>query len=414
MNKPRAILVLVALLSLVAGTFLRHETRVDERGLLRELAPDATFSGKSGSPPHYRSGQRLVAFNSYDVTQSVRGYAGPIKVLLVLGDDGRIKGIKLLSHRETKNYVHYLETPAYLGRFIGKSVFDRFEVDRDIDGISRATVSVEALAKTVRESSRTVAASVFGLQAGTGAAAAAGDWTGVWYAAVLLFGGTGYVLTRRDRRLQWIRDISLAAGIAVIGLYLASPFSVLHVFNLALLRPSSASLWYVIVGSTLVSLLVAGRFYCGWLCPFGALSELIARVPLRKWEIPPEQDDRWRKLKYVLLALATTAVFLSGSVDHGDYEPYITLFAFHGNMFAWTLVALSLLANLRVPRFWCRYLCPVAAFAAACARRDPAYVIRPDCPMGNRPDPETGECIRCNRCYAPSARTASDARREPS
>jgi polyferredoxin len=236
----------------------------------------------------------------------------------------------------------------------------------------------------------------------------------VWYAAVLFFGGTGYVLTRRGWKLQWMRDISLTAGIAIIGLYLASPFSVLHVFNLALLRPSSSALWYVIVGSTLVSLLVAGRFYCGWLCPFGALSEFIARAPLRKWSVPLEQDDRWRKLKYVLLAFATAVVFLSGNVDHGNYEAYITLFAFHGNAIAWTLVALSLLANMRVPRFWCRYLCPVAAFAAVCARRDPAYVSRPDCPMGNKPNPETAECIRCNKCYAPSARIASAARREPS
>ena len=400
MKKRRTILFLVALLSLATSPFLHQETAVDERAALRDLAPETTFSGKGGAPPHYRAGQDLVAFNSYDVTQSIRGYAGPIKVLVVLGDDGRIKGIKLLSHRETKNYVHYMESPAYLGRFIGKSVFDRFEVDRDIDGITRATVSVEALAKTVRESSRAVALNAFGLQAGAGQANEAGNWSWAWYAVVLVFGTVGYLLTRRDRLLR-LRDLSLAAGIIVIGLYLASPFSLLHVYNLALLRPSSSELWYVIVGSTVLSLFIAGRFYCGWLCPFGALSELIARLPTRKWTVPPEQDDRWRGFKHVLLAVVTAVVFLSGRVDHGNYEAYITLFAFHGNLFAWTLLALSLLANLRVPRFWCRYLCPVAALAAVLSRRDPAYVSMPDCPMGNKPNPETGECIRCNRCYHP-------------
>jgi hypothetical protein len=234
-----------------------------------------------------------------------------------------------------------------------------------------------------------------------GQAAAAGDRSWMWYAVMLCFGITGYVLTRRGKRLQRMRDLSLAAAVAVIGLYLASPFSILHVFNLALLRPSSSVLWYVIVGSTLLSLLIAGRFYCGWLCPFGALSELIAHVPVRKWTVTTEQDDRWRGLKYTLLAIVTAVVFLGGRVDQGNYEAYITLFAFHGNAFAWALVALSLLANLWVPRFWCRYLCPVAALGAVLARRDPAYVSRLDCPMGNRPDPETGECIRCNRCYHP-------------
>ena len=403
MKRFRTIVALVAIMSLGAGQFLRQEVRVDERALLAGLAPDTAFFEKAGSPPHYRSDRGVAAFNSHDVRPEIRGYAGPIKVLIVLGSDGRIKGIKILSHRETKNYVHYMETPAYISRFIGKSVHDRFEIDKDIDGISRATVSVEALARSVRDSSRTIAAGVYGIQSLSEGPATVGSWSWLWYSLLVLFGFMGYVLTRRDRRYQAMRDISLAASIAISGLYLACPFSVLHLFNLALGRPSSSSLWYALVGSTLLSLLVAGRFYCGWLCPFGALSELIGRVPLRKWSVPVTQDDRWRKLKYVMLALVMPAVFLSGCVDYGNYEVYITLFAVHGNTLAWTLTALMLLANLRVSRFWCRYLCPVAAVTGVLARQEPAYVSGHDCPIGNKTHPDTTECIRCNRCRQSAA-----------
>jgi polyferredoxin len=62
-----------------------------------------------------------------------------------------------------------------------------------------------------------------------------------------------------------------------------------------------------------------------------------------------------------------------------------------------------LLANVRVPRFWCRYLCPVGAATGALCRQDAAYTSRHDCPMGNRKDPLTAECIRCNRCRRPAA-----------
>jgi len=68
-------------------------------------------------------------------------------------------------------------------------------------------------------------------------------------------------------------------------------------------------------------------------------------------------------------------------------------------VFAWVLVILSLAANLRIERFWCRYLCPVAALTGLFCRKAPGYVSRYDCPMGNKPDPEIAECIRCNRCY---------------
>jgi NosR/NirI family nitrous oxide reductase transcriptional regulator len=403
MKKLRILTALVAVLSLGAGQLLQQEVRVDERSLFAELAPGAVFFEKTGSPPHYRSDRGVAAFITHDVRPEIRGYAGPIKVLVVLGSDGRIKGLKILSHRETKNYVHYMETPAYIGRFIGKSVYDRFEIDKDVDGISKATVSVEALARSVRESSRAVAANVYGIQTSPEGSLGAGSWSWVWYALFVLFGVAGYFLTRRDRRYRILRDISLVGSFVVVGLYLASPFSVLHIFNLALGRPSSSPLWYVIVGSTLVSVLVAGRFYCGWLCPFGALCELIGRIPIRKWSIPATQDERWRNLKYGLLMLATALVFLSGKVDNGNYEAYITLFAFHGTWLAWALVILSLAANLRIERFWCRYLCPVAALTGLLSRKARGYVSRDGCPMGNKPDPEIAECIRCNRCYNANA-----------
>ncbi len=399
MKKRRLIIGTLAALSLAAGLFFRQEHAVDEGAALRELAAVESFSEKTGSPPTYRAASGDVAFNSYDVVPDIRGYAGPIKVLVVLGQDGRIQGLKILEHRETRNYVHYLETPAYLGRFIGKSVLDRFEVDRDIDGISRATVSVEALARTVRDSSRAVAEQVYGIHAAAEPLAARRRWGWTLYAVLFAAALSGYIVTRRSSRYQRLRDGVLIAAIAVVGYALSAPFSILHVFNLLLLRPTASALWIVMIASTLLSVVFVGRFYCGWLCPFGAISELLARIPARKWTIDTRTDDRWRQVKYVLLGAAAIAVLLFRRTEYGNYETYVTLFSFHGSVMAWTLVALMLAANLRVPRFWCRYLCPVAAFTALLSRKAAGYPSAPACPMGNKQNPEIAECIRCNRCY---------------
>ncbi|MDO9028201.1 MAG: 4Fe-4S binding protein, partial [Candidatus Roizmanbacteria bacterium] len=200
------------------------------------------------------------------------------------------------------------------------------------------------------------------------------------------------------------RDITLLTGIILIGLYLSSPFSILHVGNLILLRPSSAAIWYAVVITTIVSIILAGRFYCGWLCPFGALCEFIGRLPFKKWNIPHDIDEKWRKLKYVLLGAIIIIICTSRRIDYGNYETYVTLFSFSGNFLTWTLVAVSLIANLRIERFWCRHLCPVAAFTGMLSRKASGYISGNDCPMANKPNPHVSECIRCNRCYKGKSR----------
>lgn len=400
MRKIRLLLIAAIVGSALAGLVLGRlfpERRVDESLYLKEAAPDVEFQPKKVN--HYLSASGYVAFNTYDIKPAIRGYAGPIKTLIVLSPEGRISGIRILEHKETPNYVHRMDTPEFLAQFLGKGVGDRFEPDEDIDAISRATVSVSALARSVRESSREVASEVMGMEvAGNGPGARLGlKWTA--YAILFALALVLYRATRRRAEYQRLRDAILLASVLVAGIWLASPFSILNVFNLLLLRPSFDPLWIVVAGSTLFSIAVAGRLYCGWLCPFGALSELIGRLPIKKWTPSQKADDKWRNIKYYILALAVASVFISRKPEFGNFETYVTLFAFHGSLPAWALTIASLLLSLKVTRFWCRYLCPVAALTGILSRRAEGYPSRSDCPMGNKPDPLISECIRCNRCY---------------
>ena len=400
MIKLRIFMLAITIISLTAGHFISPGKKVDEKPYLNEVAPDVQFSAKKGMPPHYKSEGGVAAFNTYDIVPGVSGYAGPIKLLLAMDSSGTITGIKILEHKETKNYVHFMESPEYLRQFLGRSVNDPIEIDSDIDAISRATESVQALARTVRESSRKVAYQVYGIEVRGGDRGKQSETGWALYLLLFLPALILYFVTRRSKGLLRARDLCLVLGIIIIGFYLATPFSILHIFNLLLLRLSSSVLWYTVVISALVSVALAGRFYCGWLCPFGALAEFIGRMSDSKWEFSEGTDDRWRKLKYFLLGLIVLVVFLSGHVEYGNYETYVTLFSFHGNALTISLVVLMLIVNIRVERFWCRYLCPVAALMGLLSRKDSGYISKKDCPMGNRNNPLISECIRCNRCYS--------------
>ncbi len=402
MKKLRIIFFILLLSLLIGHIFIGASERIDEKIYLEEIAPGIVFYEKQGVPPYFLSDSNIIAFNSYDIRPDIKGYAGPIKVLIALDSDGIIRGVKIIEHRETRNYVHYMETMEYLSQFIGKSVRDPFEIDRDIDAISRATVSVEALTRTVRESSRLMASKLFHMEFQEKKRKVGSMVNLLAYIILFTSAILFYYLTRLKKSFLRLRDILLVLSILILGLYLSSPFSILHVFNLLLLRQSSSLLFYLLTGTILLSILIAGRFYCGWLCPFGALSEFIGRIPLRKWTINEDNDMKWRRLKYVLLFLIMIPVLLTGRSEFGMYEAYLTLFSFHGNILQWVLMSLMLIANLKVRRFWCRYLCPAGAFTGILAPDAKGYAGSKDCPVNNPPDPPQSECLRCNRCLTRS------------
>jgi NosR/NirI family nitrous oxide reductase transcriptional regulator len=145
--------------------------------------------------------------------------------------------------------------------------------------------------------------------------------------------------------------------------------------------PPSLILWAFV----LISAIVWGRgTFCGWLCPFGALQELVA-APLRllnkRWQkrlkigqvkIPARLDQQLRKLKYVVLLGFVLVVSFAPSASESvaEVEPFktsITLLFVRSWPFV-AYAALLLVANVFVYKAFCRYLCPLGAFIAIIGR----------------------------------------------
>jgi polyferredoxin len=123
----------------------------------------------------------------------------------------------------------------------------------------------------------------------------------------------------------------------------------------------------------LFSLIIIGRgVFCGWLCPFGAMQELTAKVGrflrLPQWN-PPERIQKWLWLpKYGTLALIITASFVlpTAAATTQEIEPFGTAI---GSMFArplpYVIYAVVLVVlSLFTERFFCRFLCPLGGFLA--------------------------------------------------
>ncbi|MCR8547560.1 4Fe-4S binding protein [Salipiger sp. P9] len=173
----------------------------------------------------------------------------------------------------------------------------------------------------------------------------------------------------------------LAAMTGVVGFWGQGQLSIVTVlgvirtafeggsFAFLLYDPFSLLVW----GAAIAGFVLWGRgFFCGWLCPFGALQEFAAHLGrllrLPQIEPAPRWDRRLKGLKYVVLAGMIAVVFVApGEVDTvAEIEPFKTAITTHF-LRAWPYVAWAvglLLLSAVLFKGFCRYLCPLGAVMA--------------------------------------------------
>ncbi|AYH43180.1 NosR/NirI family protein [Azoarcus sp. DN11] len=227
-------------------------------------------------------------------------------------------------------------------------------------------------------------------------------WVRVWktraveialFAALLIAVATVYAfrdkLTRRaTRKNKWpVNAFKYAGWIISIGFVgfgmLAQPSitQVLTWFHALLLHwqwelflsdPFIFLFWIFII----VTVFVWGRgLFCGWLCPFGSLSELLYKVGgavgLKRFQfqLPRHWHNRLKWVKYfVFFGLLTVSMFSMGLAEKlAEVEPFKTTFlvGLFNRSWPYTLFAAGLLGlSIFIERPFCKYLCPLGASLA--------------------------------------------------
>ncbi len=204
----------------------------------------------------------------------------------------------------------------------------------------------------------------------------------------------------------------------------------------AVLSDRNYSFAFYVVGFLLLVGALAGRFVCGWLCPFGLVQDLLNKIPFPKKLKKLPGDRVLRYLKYAVLAgfviiLPMTVLDIVGQgspwfckyiCPSGTLFGGIPLIAANPNLravlgwlFTWktAILVLLLALSIAVYRPFCRYLCPLGAIyglfnpialyrfkigenctdCGACQKACPADIKV-------QKTPNSPECIRCGKCKA--------------
>lgn len=186
------------------------------------------------------------------------------------------------------------------------------------------------------------------------------------------------ILVRHPTFLHNLRHGFLVIVVVFIGWVWGGQLSVVNVFtflnalmtdftwDLFLLDPIIFMLWC----AAAVTMILWGRaVYCGWLCPFGALQELVNTVArylkIPQYDFPYAVHERLWAIKYlILLALFGVSLdSLAMAEKLAEVEPFKTTFLLKFDrewpFIAWALFLIFL--NLVQRKTFCRYLCPLGA-----------------------------------------------------
>ncbi len=178
---------------------------------------------------------------------------------------------------------------------------------------------------------------------------------------------------------------------------------------------------------------MARNGFCGWLCPFGFIQDMVSRfsvfvqrrVPGVRKAVKTLKTrgkrlavlDRYlRFLKYGVLAWVVVGAAVYGFMVFRDVDPWAGLWGLLELSFTLGTVVLGivLVASLFVERPWCRYACPLGAATGLVGKLSPFYLKRESdackncaictkaCPMGLPVHSATtirqADCIGCMEC----------------
>jgi polyferredoxin len=169
--------------------------------------------------------------------------------------------------------------------------------------------------------------------------------------------------------------------------------------------------------------LLAGRVFCGWVCPLGFLQDAIGMVRRRRPKMAGERRGRLRMVsRFLALGVCVWLVFrynfpverahayVVRSTSVWDWQAVSTAWALGLVRYPIraVLLLLALAGALLLPRLWCRWLCPLGALLSLGNRFAPlrlrlnkeactsCMACRRTCHVDTMPG--TTDCVSCGEC----------------
>jgi hypothetical protein len=288
------------------------------------------------------------------------GYQSTITLATLIDLEGKIVNVRTFAEDETPSFYQRIEEEGFFEKaFKNKFIADGFRVGENVDAVSRATITSNAITKIVHKSSyyagnKHLNIKVDNLYKGIR----------VGYMEISLFVLLLLVLFSYWTKNKRLRIVVLLYSVIIIGFKFSQFLSFSMFFaGIAGDWPSLYDdfRWYILVfGGIGLNLITGKNLYCAYMCPFGAVQELgFKYAKLDFFKVSPKLRKMLRFIPGVLAYCALVLALFTQQVGTLNYEPFSLLYGRLGTDIQWALLPLTLFASLFIMRFYCHYTCPV-------------------------------------------------------
>jgi len=301
------------------------------------------------------SGEKTFGYMAISESQ---GYGGPLSMAVLSDTKGNIVGTQLVKNIETMSFLARLKNKRYYDQYVNKKVNDKFDLSKDIEAVSGATVSSLAIANAVRNASYNIAEDELDI--------ATPDLNRQWKVSkeegiilLIFILGSISILFKKKK----LRYASLFLGFIFLGFVFNASLSLTHFGRIILgYFPDIYShlTWWILMAGTFSIIVISGKnVYCSSVCPFHASQILLNKISGINLKIPTHISKILSQTPLFLLWLSLIIIFISANPTIASYEPFAMLFALEGTGVQWYILPASLIGSLFFSNFFCRFFCPV-------------------------------------------------------
>ena len=232
----------------------------------------------------------------------------------------------------------------------------------------------------------------------------------------LFTGFAALALVSFFRKSVPLKYVTLVAAVAYLGVYKSQLLSIVNIFgvmggNLPIFRHNLG--WYAFALFSVVTTVLFGRLYCGRVCAYGALTQLLDPiVPARfRYDVPLRIERHASKIKYGILGVVLVYFLVTRDMSIYRYVEPFWMFTGHETLAMWIALGVLLTATVVVRNLYCRFLCPLGAALGLLSKLtifgikrwaecNTCKLCEKTCQWGAIEGPRIimTECVRCDDC----------------